>query len=56
MRDALKLCALPVPRVVYCRGDAVRVVGRETEAVVLLEALIGPDTERGRDKHTIQTF
>lgn len=33
---------------VNSRGDAVRIVSRETEAVVLLEVLIGSHTERGR--------
>lgn len=33
---------------VNSRGDAMGVVSRETEAVVLLEALIGSHTERGR--------
>lgn len=32
--------------VVNSRGDAMRVMGREAEAVVLLEILIGSHTER----------
>lgn len=44
----LAMTHLPVTRVVNSRGDAVGVVSRETEAVVLLEVLIGSHTERGR--------
>lgn len=39
---------VPVTGVVNCRGDATRVVGRETEGVVLLKVLIGSDAERER--------
>lgn len=39
---------VPVTRVVNCRGDAVGVVSRETEAVVLLEVLIGSHAKGGR--------
>jgi len=38
---------------VYRRGDAMGVVGGETEAVVLLEALIGPHAERGQGSDTM---
>lgn len=41
---------------VYRRGDAMRVVGGETEAVVLLEALIGPHAERGQGSDTTMEF
>lgn len=41
---------LPVDRVVNGWSDAMRVVGRETEAVVLLEVLIGSHTERERER------
>lgn len=37
-------------RVVNGRGDAVGVVSGETEAVVLLEVLIGSHTEREGEK------
>lgn len=40
----------PVTRVVNGRGDAVGVVSGETEAVVLLEVLIGSHTEREGEK------
>lgn len=42
------ITSLPVTGMVNRRGDAVRVMGREAEAVVLLEILIGSHTERKR--------
>lgn len=39
---------LPVAGLIYSWGDTMRVVGGETEAVVLLEALIGSHTWRKR--------
>lgn len=41
--------SLPVTGMVNCRGDAMRVMGREAEAVVLLEILIGSHTEREKE-------
>lgn len=40
------ITSLPVTGMVNGRGDAMRVMGREAEAVVLLEILIGSHTER----------
>lgn len=43
------ITSLPVTGMVNRRGDAMRVMGREAEAVVLLEILIGSHTERGKE-------
>lgn len=35
----------PVARMIYCCGNAIGIVGGETEGVILLKSLIGSNTE-----------
>lgn len=51
--DVAVMWYLPVAWVVNSWRDAMGVVGRETEAVVLLKVLIGSHTERERGKEIL---
>lgn len=44
-KNSFKMRVSPVDRMIYCSGNAIGIVGRETEGVILLKTLIGSNTE-----------
>lgn len=44
-KNSFEMGVSPVARMIYCSGNAIGIVARETEGVILLKSLIGSNTE-----------